>query len=129
MSRIALLAGDFALLVTVGIEAALGMHLAHEFVPNVVASTIAGMIAGMITSMATAFIVRPLLGSIETTVPTMIGGMVGGVAVCLVMLAAGTISAAIAMVLGGATGTLLFLVFAAFAAACRHRFDRQEWRG
>lgn len=128
MSRVAFLAGDLVLLVAIGVEAALAMHLAHEFLPGVVTGTIAGMVAGMGAGMTTALIVRPLLGSIETSVPAMIGGMVGGLAVCFVMLAGGPTGVTIAVTLGGASGVLLFLLFVALAQACRRRFDRLEWR-
>jgi hypothetical protein len=124
MSRAAFSFGDFALLVTIGVEAALGMHVAHEFIPGVFASTIIGMVAGMGAGMLTALVVRPLLGSIETAVPTMIGGMIGGLTVCLVMVVVGQISATISVGLGAATGIVLFSMFMAFGRACRRRFDR-----
>ena len=125
---VAFLVGDFALLVTVGVEAALAMHIAHDFVPGILASTIVGMAAGMGAGLLTALAVRPALGSIETAVPTMIGGMTGGLAVCLVMLVAGRISGMFTLGLGAATGVVLFSMLMAFDRACRRRFDQHRWR-
>lgn len=125
--QLAFLVGDFALLVAVGIEAALAMHIAHEFVPGVLASTIVGMAVGMGAGLLTALAVRPVLGSIETAVPTMIGGMIGGLAVCLVMLVAGRISGMFTLGIGAATGVVLFSMLMAFDRECRRRFDQDRW--
>lgn len=128
MPHAAILIGDFALLVIIGVEAAVGMHVAHAFIPGVLASTIVGMGVGMGASMLTALAVRPVLGSIETAVPTMIGGMIGGLAVCLVMLANGHITPALTATLGAATGIMLFSMLVAFGRTCRRKFEQHEWR-
>ena len=127
-ARWAFCVGDFLLLLTVGIEAALAMHIAHDFVPGILASTIVGMAVGMGAGLLTALAVRPVLGSIETAVPTMIGGMIGGLAVCLAMLIAGRISGMFTLSLGAATGVVLFSMLMAFDRECRERFDQRGWR-
>lgn len=128
MSQVAFLFGDFALLVTIGAEAAVGMHVAHEFIPGVLTSTIVGMVLGMGAGMLTALVVRPVLGSIETAVPTMIGGMIAGLTVCLVIVVVGQISTAISVGLGAATGIVLFSMLRVFGLACRRRFEQHQWR-
>ena len=124
MSRVAFRVGDLLLLVAIGIEAAVGMQVAHALVPGAIASTAVGMVGGMAAGVATSFLVRPLLGSIESAVPTMIGGMAAGLSVCLVMLTAGPVTTAVAIALGITSGAALFLMLLAFAGVCRRRFER-----
>lgn len=120
----AFLAGDLALYVVLGIEAAFSMHLAHEHVAGVMAATLSGMVLGMLVATGTAFMFRPLLGSIETTVPAMIVGMAGGAVVCLFMLTVGTPTANLVVRLGVGGGMLTFGWIAAFGSGCRRRLAR-----
>ena len=129
MLQTAFLLGDFALLVTVGIEAAVTMSVAHAFIQHVITSTVVGMVVGMSAGMLTALVVRPVLGSIETAVPTMICGMIAGLSVCLVMVVVGRISTTIAVGLGSGTGIVLFCMLKTFGHTCRRRFERHQWRG
>lgn len=116
--------GDLVFLVAVGMIATLVMHGTHQLGWNFAVTCVAGMVAAMLVQMLMAFFAAPLLGSIETMTPSMVVGMVSPMSVCTLHMFGCESNCTLALVLGAAFGTAMFLLVIIYGATVKRSLNQ-----
>lgn len=116
--------GDLLFLIAVGMVTTLVMHGMHQLAWNFAVTCLVGMAAAMLVQMLMAFCAAPLLGSIEAMTPSMVVGMVSPMSVCTLHMFGCESNCTLALVLGAAFGTAMFLLVIIYGATVKRSLSQ-----